>query len=132
MRSLTICALALVCMQNFAHAAFDLSGVWDMSVTVTEDDVPYKTQLTFIPTPFTTNYGGKLYMAHGDLDGWKLWGASIENLDGEEHIAWWGEKYDGFDAESNMILKASADELSLGGDFERYEVAKMFRVSSGE
>lgn len=123
-------ALAAVMLTSvFAIAdTIDLTGKWELAATVTEDNVPYTTVIIFEPTQITSEFGGILYNVVGDIDGVVVRSASIATLDGEQHIVWQLERETGLDYESNIILSSTPDLLSLGGDFEHYEVATMKRI----
>ena len=85
-------------------------------------------ELSFVSSPFITPGGQKLFMAKGLICGRAIWGASIEEAEGQQHIVWYHQEKQIFDAESNIILSSTAVQLSLGGDFEEYEVAKMAKI----
>lgn len=130
MKKILSFALMMLCPALFAsELELDLSGTWELTATITEDDVPYTSVLHFERTSTRTEFGGELYRVVGDLDGIKVLSASIELLNNEHHLVWWLERDEGVDLESNLILQSAPDYLSLGGDFEPYEVATMKRVA---
>lgn len=112
-----------------SHDTLELSGKWNLVVTVVENGDPYESQLTFVKSDFKSHSGAPLYFVDGSLGDLKVWAASVEVIGSQQHLAWWLLRGEEFDAESNMILSITPNELSLGGDFEEYEVAKLIKVT---
>ena len=109
---------------------FDLAGTWKMVITKSENkDCLGSSELSFVSSPFITPGGQKLFMAKGLICGRAIWGASIEEAEGQQHIVWYDQEKQIFDAESNIIISSMPRKLSLGGDFEEYEVAKMTKIN---
>jgi hypothetical protein len=112
---------------------FDLSGTWNFVVTASDDeDCLGGNELLFVPSPFTTPGGNALYMVQGSLCASPIWGASLEEVGDEHHLVWYELEGQRFDLESNMILSSTSTDISLGGDFETYEVATMTKIAELE
>jgi hypothetical protein len=112
---------------------FDLAGTWKFVITKSDNkDCLGANELVFVPSPFTTPSGKALFMIQGSLCGQALWGASIEELGTQKHLVWYELEGQRFDVESNMILSSTSTDLSLGGDFEEYEVATMTKIAELE
>ncbi|OPZ23025.1 MAG: hypothetical protein BWZ03_00663 [bacterium ADurb.BinA186] len=117
----------------FAEGNFDLSGKWKFVITQSEDkDCLGSNDIMFVPTMSKSQGGQTLYLVEGSICKDKIWGASLEKLGNEQHLVWYMLKGQRFDIESNVILDSSATILSLGGDFEDYEVAKMTKTDELE
>ncbi len=116
-----------------AQSNFDLAGKWNLAVSNSEDkDCIGTNELTFVATPFKSEKGQTLYLVDGSLCNEKLWGASVEKFGDQQHVVWYMLKGQRFDGESNMILESSPTVITLGGDFETYEVAKMTKTAQLE
>lgn len=122
----------IFCVQTIGAAitAPDLSGAWKLVITKSEFKECLGTnEIVFVQSPFTTKSGNTLYMVQGSICNRHYWGASIEEAEDKLHVVWYEIQNKTWDAESNMILSSTENSLSLGGDFEEYEVATMTKIN---
>lgn len=127
---LIVLGLSFAALSVSAHESIDLSGTWKFDITKSENKECIGTHgLMFVPSMFKSQSGEILYLVDGSICNDKIWGASIETVSNQRHLVWYMLKGQEFDAESNMILRSSAAVLSLGGDFEEYEVATMTKIA---
>ena len=121
-------------MASFAQEIkMDLSGTWQYIISQSENKACIGTyDLMFVPTTFKSQTGEPLYLVDGEICHDKIWGASLETFGNEQHLVWYLLRSKEFDSESNMILQSSTASMSLGGDFEKYEVATMIKTGDIE
>jgi hypothetical protein len=122
---------ALILCATLVHAApleLKLEGWWELTESGIINAIGDKAEILFVKTPFQTESGQPLYLVQGTLGDFQLWGASVEIYGGKNYIFWWQLRGERFDGEANLILNISEEELSLGGDYEQFEAARMRRI----
>lgn len=108
-------------------ADLDLAGKWSFNYTHPEDQERAPEYLELTATDIKSEGGQTVYMVNGYVNNERVWGAYIEYYEGSPYIAWIFYDDDGYDYEYTMVLSSSDGHLSLGGDFENYELATMTR-----
>lgn len=121
---------------SFAFAEntnIDLSGKWLLTPSGENREQGNSIQpseLLFVATPFKTEAGDQLYLVEGSVGEMSIWGASVRNHEGKIYLVTYALRGERFDDEYSIILGSSETQITLGGDFEEYEVAKMTKIAS--